>query len=61
MRPRNDINPDEIIAALNACEGDVAAAARRLEVSERTLYRRMTEYGIRAQRRYDREAAETAV
>lgn len=47
------ITPDEILSALEVAAGDVAAAARALDVSERTLYRRMRDYGIRPLVRYE--------
>jgi transcriptional regulator of acetoin/glycerol metabolism len=36
----------EILAALTVCAGDVDAAARRLDTSRATLYRRIKKYGI---------------
>ncbi len=36
----------EIVAALEACGGDTAATARRLEVSRATLYRRIKHLGV---------------
>lgn len=36
----------EILAALTVCCGDVAAAAKRLNTSRATLYRRIKKYGI---------------
>ena len=58
MRPRTHISTDRILAALDAHQGNVEAAAVELGVSSRTLYRRMAEYGIKPRVRY--EAAEAA-
>jgi len=57
MRTRKAIAEEAIVAALQAHAGDVDAAAAALGVSGRTLYRRMKEYGIRAQVEYRKEAA----
>lgn len=57
MRTRRDLSPTEIESALEAHSGNVKAAAEFLGVSERTLYRRMAEFSIRAKVRYVREAA----
>ena len=56
MRPRTPLDPDAILEALNASDGDIAAAALVLGVSERTLYRRMAEAGIQARIRYEKAA-----
>jgi transcriptional regulator of acetoin/glycerol metabolism len=60
MRTRTQLDPDAIVAALNASEGDVDVAAKELGVSARTLYRRMADHGIKPQVRYEREAAAAA-
>jgi transcriptional regulator of acetoin/glycerol metabolism len=54
MRSRRfPITSEEILKALEVASGDVAAAAQALDVSERTLYRRMREFGIRPVVRYE--------
>ena len=58
MRPRTPIARDQILAALDATDHDVDGAAALLQVSARTLYRRMAELGIKKSDRY--EAAEAA-
>ena len=58
MRTRKPITRDEILSALELAEHDVERAALLLEVSGRTLYRRMAELGIKRSDRY--EAAEAA-
>ena len=58
MRRRKPITRDEILAALDASDHDVDAAAKALEVSGRTLYRRMAELGVKRSDRY--EAARAA-
>ena len=50
MRTRKPITEEQILAALYTSDGDVKAAAKALEVSDRTLYRRMADYGIRGVR-----------
>lgn len=57
MRTRKPISRDEILAALDATDHDVESAAVLLEVSGRTLYRRMAEYDIKARPRYEHTAA----
>lgn len=57
MPTRKTITPDAILVALRATDEDVAAAARLLNVTERTLQRRMAEVGIRARIRYELEEA----
>ena len=57
MRPRTPITAEQIVKALATTKGDVEAAASLLNVSGRTLYRRMAEYGIKPQVRYELEAA----
>ena len=57
MRPRTPLTAEQIIAALERSGGDVDAAAVLLETSARTLYRRMDEYGIKRQRRYEQAPA----
>jgi transcriptional regulator of acetoin/glycerol metabolism len=51
--PRGEPTPEEITDVLNECAGDIRLAAARLMMSERTLYRRMTLYGIRSRVRYE--------
>ena len=58
MRPRTPITREQILAALDASDHDVDSAAALLQVSGRTLYRRMRDMGIRKSDRY--EAAEAA-
>lgn len=58
MRTRKPITRDEILSALEAGDHDVDRAAVLLEVSGRTLYRRMAELGIKRSDRY--EAAQAA-
>lgn len=53
MRPRTPITADQIVAALRESGNDVEAAAALLDVSSRTLYRRMAEYGIKRPDRYE--------
>jgi len=50
MRTRLPLTPQEIVDALRHCNGDIEAAARDLDISSRTLYRRMAEFGIRFER-----------
>lgn len=52
MRTRIPITAAEVLQALADANWDVKGAAARLEVSERTLYRRMRDYDIRSQLRY---------
>lgn len=52
MRTRIPLTAAEVFTALARANWDVKAAARALDVSERTLYRRMREYDIRSQLRY---------
>jgi DNA-binding NtrC family response regulator len=56
MRTRIPITNDQVTAALNDSDGDVKDAADRLGVSERTLRRRMRDYGIKARVRYEEAA-----
>lgn len=64
MRRRKQITPEQILAALEASDHDVEAAAAliRAEIGEsfssRTLRRRMADYGITRSGRY--EAARAA-
>jgi len=53
MRTRLPLSAPEIVDALRQCGGDVEAAAQFLDVSTRTLYRRMAEFGIRARISYE--------
>lgn len=55
MRTRIKLEADEIVATLKQTQGDVEQAAELLDVSARTLYRRMRDYGIRARVQYDVE------
>lgn len=57
MRTRIPITAAEVLGALERSEWDVKAAARALDVNERTLYRRMRDYGIKRTVRYATEAA----
>ncbi len=50
MRPRTPITAEEILGTLSVCRGNLREAADLLGISERTLYRRMTEFGIRFRR-----------
>lgn len=56
MRPRFRLTPEDIIAVLNARNGDMKAAAKDLEISERTLYRRLTDFQIKPVVRYEKAA-----
>lgn len=42
----NDLTEEDIQEALDLNKGDRKAAARQLEISYRTLYRRMKQYGM---------------
>ena len=53
MRTRFPLTAPEIVDALRQCRGDVEAAAQLLDISTRTLYRRMAEFGIRARVIYE--------
>ena len=53
MRTRLPLTAPEIVDALRRCGGDIEAAAQYLDISSRTLYRRMAEYGIRARLIYE--------
>jgi transcriptional regulator of acetoin/glycerol metabolism len=57
MRTRRPISAIDILRALEASKGHVAEAAKRLEVSDRTLYRRMAEFGIKSRLDYRVDAA----
>lgn len=57
MRTRTDLTAEEILGTLSVCKGNVAQAADLLNVSERTLYRRMVEFGIKPRRSYERVEA----
>lgn len=57
MPTRKTLSPDAILVALRAANEDVAEAALLLNVTERTLQRRMAEVGIRARIRYELEEA----
>jgi transcriptional regulator of acetoin/glycerol metabolism len=61
MRTRAPLTAAQILEALERAGGDLPAAARELGVSDRTLYRRMAEYGIRARLRYEPAPDEAAV
>lgn len=57
MPTRKTLSADVILLALRACDEDVEAAAVLLQVTTRTLQRRMAELGIRARIRYEVAAA----
>ena len=57
MPTRKTLSPETILVALRATNEDVEAAARLLNVTVRTLQRRMAEVGIRARIRYELEEA----
>jgi hypothetical protein len=46
IRKARDLGAEEILACREACGGDIAEMAQRLEVSERGLKLRITELGI---------------
>jgi transcriptional regulator of acetoin/glycerol metabolism len=46
IRKARDVGREEIVASLGECDGDVEAAAARLEVSPRGLRLRMKELGV---------------
>ena len=46
VRPFWQIERDEIQRALDICEGNVYDAARRMEISATTLYRKIEKYGL---------------
>lgn len=56
MRPRFRITADDIVAVLNERNGDLKAAAADLEISERTLRRRLHEFRIKPIVRYEQAA-----
>lgn len=60
MRTRIPIESEQIVAALNESNGDMKAAARLLEISDRTLYRRMADFGIRAKVEFQAEKVQAA-
>ena len=53
MPTRKTLSADAILVALRATDEDVEAAAHLLDVTVRTLQRRMSEVGIRARIRYE--------
>lgn len=53
MRTRTPISEADILAALRQCDWELRAAAHELDISVRTLYRRMAEYGIRGRVQYE--------
>ena len=57
MPTRKTLSADVVLLALRACNEDVQAAADLLNVTLRTLQRRMSELGIKARIRYEQEAA----
>jgi DNA-binding NtrC family response regulator len=57
MRTKTPITAEEILGTLSVCKGDLRQAADMLGISERTLYRRMAEYGIKVRRNYERVEA----
>ncbi len=56
MRPRTPITAEEILGTLSICRGNLREAADMLAISERTLYRRMAEFGIKPKVSYERVA-----
>lgn len=56
MTDAKALTAEQVIAALDR-HGTVAAAARELGISERTLYRRMRDLGVRVRRVPVQEAA----
>jgi transcriptional regulator with GAF, ATPase, and Fis domain len=56
MPTRKRYAATEILAALRRSDEDVAKAADDLQMTERTLQRRMAELGIRARIRYEAES-----
>jgi transcriptional regulator of acetoin/glycerol metabolism len=61
MRPRTPITAEEILGTLSVSRGNLREAADLLGISERTLYRRMAEFGIKPRRSYERVESEAAV
>jgi DNA-binding NtrC family response regulator len=57
MRPRFRITADDILAVLNERNGDLKAAAEDLEISERTLRRRLHDFHIKPVVRYEQAEA----
>ena len=57
MQTRKSLSADVILVALKATDHDVSKAASVLNVTERTLQRRMRELRIRARIRYELEEA----
>jgi len=57
MRTRTPITAQEILGTLSVCRGNLREAADLLGVSERTLYRRMAEFGIKPKRTYEQADA----
>lgn len=53
MPTRKHLSAETILVALRASDEDVEAAARLLNVTPRTLQRRMAELHIRARIRYE--------
>ena len=51
MTERSPLTAEDIRRALNATDGNVAAAARLLGVNRTALHGRMRDYGIRVKRR----------
>ena len=60
MPTRKTLSADVILLALRASNEDPDAAATLLNVTTRTLQRRMAELGIRARVRYEIAAADAA-
>lgn len=48
IKERKSVRRSEILSALTACNGNVSASARCLNISPKTLYRWMKELGIYA-------------
>lgn len=57
MRTRTPVTAEEILGTLSVCRGNLREAADLLNISERTLYRRMAEFGIKVRRNYERVEA----
>lgn len=62
MTPRETAEREVIVKALNACNGDIEAAAQLLTeqgvpMSARTLYRRIEQYSLRPRVTYEAATA----
>lgn len=64
MRTPRAIAPEELVAVLNAGPGepheDVRSAAQVFDVNERTVYRRISQHGIRRVYRWELGEKEAA-